>query len=258
MQPGRLGVIRQIIAAKPIQSSNAYYAVEVAGLVRASPDEVIGALLTNSSFSVDAAQRDVWLSEITVLQSALIGIAGTVFLEFVVPRIGSRLDAVLISGPAIFAIEFKVGESEYRRTDVNQVWDYALDLKNFHKGSRDAPIFPILVATEASSSDTALPVPYADGVYPPSRCNAEGLAHLIQAGLAHTTGRPLDAIAWDKSPYQPTPTIIEAAQALYSRRGWMPCVRSFRAGTRMSPLSSRTASTRPVMHSIRLRGERMS
>ena len=102
---------------------------------------------------------------------------GTLFLEFVVPRIGSRLDAVLISGPAIFAIEFKVGESIYRRTDINQVWDYALDLKNFHKGSHEAPIVPILVATEAPSSDTVLPVPHADGVYPHTRCSATGLAH---------------------------------------------------------------------------------
>ena len=139
------------------------------------------------------------------------------FLEFVVPRIGSRLDVALISGPVIFAIEFKVGESAYRRADINQVWDYALDLKNFHKGSHEATIVPILVATEATWSDTALLVPHADGVYPPCRCNADGLAHLITEGLAHATGRPLDATAWDASPYQPTPTIIEAARSLYAR-----------------------------------------
>ena len=137
-----------IIAAMPIRSSNAYYAADVAALVGASPEEVIGALVTSSSFSVEPAQRDAWLLQITILQSALVGFDGTIFLEFVVPRIGSRLDVVLISGPAIFAIEFKVGESDYRRADVNQVWDYALDLKNFHKGSHDAPIISILVATE--------------------------------------------------------------------------------------------------------------
>lgn len=201
----------------PIRSSNAYYAADIAALIGASPEEVIGALVTNSSFSVEPAQRDAWLLQITILQSALVGVDGTLFLEFVVPRIGSRLDVVLICGPAIFAIEFKVGESDYRRADVNQVWDYALDLKNFHKGSHDAPIIPILVATEARSSDTTLPVPHRDGVYPPTRCSAEGLAHLITEGRAHVAGRPIDAIAWDESPYQPTPTIIEAAQALYSQ-----------------------------------------
>ena len=198
-------------------SSNAYYDARVAAFLRASPEEIIGTLVSNSDFSVEPAQRDAWLLQITSLQSALVGLDGTLFLEFVVPRIGSRLDVALISGPVIFAIEFKVGESDYRRADVNQVWDYALDLKNFHKGSHNAPIIPILVATDAHSSDTTLPVPHPDGVYPPIRCNAEGLAHVIKEGLAQATGGLLDAVAWDQSPYQPTPTIIEAAQALYSQ-----------------------------------------
>jgi hypothetical protein len=160
-------------------SSNAYYNAELAAFLRASTQEIIGALASNSQFSVEPAQRDAWLLQVSILQSAFVGLDGTVFLEFVVPRIGSRLDVVLISGPAIFAIEFKVGESDYRRVDINQVWDYALDLKNFHKSSHDAPIIPMLVATEAPSSDMALPIPHADGVYPPTRCNPEGLAHLI-------------------------------------------------------------------------------
>ena len=212
-----LGSLSGIIATMPIPSSNAYYAAEVAALLRSSPEAIIGALVGNSSFSVEPAQRDAWLPQIAILQSALVDLNGTLFLEFVVPRIGSRLDAALISGAAIFAIEFKVGESEYRRADLNQVWDYALDLKNFHKGSHEAPIVPILVATEAPSSDTALSVPHADGVYPPARCNAEGLARLIKEGLTHAGGPSLDALAWDESPYQPTPTIIQAAQALYSQ-----------------------------------------
>ncbi len=197
--------------------SNAYYSADVSALLSASPEEIIGALITNSNFSVELAQRNAWLLQITVLKSALVGVEGTLFLEFVVPRIGSRLDAVLIAGNVIFAIEFKIGESDYHRADLNQVWDYALDLKNFHRGSKDAPIIPILAATEALWSDTALPMPHPDGVYPPSRCNAEGLTRLIKEGLSSATGNPLDAIAWASSPYQPTPTIIEAAQALYSQ-----------------------------------------
>ncbi|MSO19278.1 MAG: DUF2075 domain-containing protein [Acidobacteria bacterium] len=197
--------------------SNSYYSADVAALIRATPEEIIGALITNSNFSVELAQRNAWLLQITVLKSALVGVEGTLFLEFVVPRIGSRLDAVLIAGNVIFAIEFKIGESEYHRADLNQVWDYSLDLKNFHKGSQEAPIIPILVATESHWSDTALPMPHPDGVYPPSRSNADGLAQLIKEGLSHATEKPLDAIAWASSPYQPTPTIIEAAQALYSQ-----------------------------------------
>src|SRR5262249_22192118 len=97
------------------------------------------------------------------------------FLEFDVPRLGSRIDAVLISGPAVFPIEFKCGESHHRLADYNQAWDYALDLKNFHAGSHDASIFPVLVATQAQAADDAWQLAYADGVRPPYRCNARYL-----------------------------------------------------------------------------------
>src|SRR5579859_1977726 len=95
--------------------------------------------------------------------------------------------------------------------------DYALDLKNFHKGSHDAPIIPILVATHAPKSETVLPSLHADNVSPPIRCNSEGLQHLIRASLDRAGGNGLDAKQWGDSPYQPTPTIIEAAQTLYAQ-----------------------------------------
>ena len=78
------------------------------------------------------------------LKSALVGLDGTVFLEFDVPRIGSRIDAVVVAGPAVFVIEFKVGEPRVKTHDFNQVWDYALDLKNFHLASHAAPIYQSL------------------------------------------------------------------------------------------------------------------
>jgi hypothetical protein len=200
-----------------VPTGTAYYAADVATLTAASLNEIVGSLTVNSGHAVEPDQRDAWLSQIQVLRTALAGLTGTLFLEFVVPRIGSRLDAVLISGPVIFVIEFKVGEATYRREDFNQAWDYALDLKNFHKGSHSAAILPILVATAASSSDTVLTVPHADGVYPPLRCNSAGLSHLLGLALTQLAGPSLDAVAWALSPYQPTPTIIEAAQALYSQ-----------------------------------------
>ena len=62
---------------------------------------------------------------------------------------GKRIDVVLIINNVIFILEFKVGEKEYLHTAIEQVWDYALDLKNFHQPSHNAVIVPILVATEA-------------------------------------------------------------------------------------------------------------
>jgi hypothetical protein len=197
--------------------SSAYYAADVAKFIATTSDTILGNITANSAFAVEVTQRDAWMVQIEVLKPALEGVEGNIFLEFNVPRIGSRIDAVLLSGPTIFVIEFKVGETDFRRDDLNQAWDYALDLKNFHKASHHAQIIPILVATHAPWSDTELLVPHADYVSPPVRCNSKGLRQLIRAGLDHAAGESLDAQKWSDSPYQPTPTIIEAAQTLYAQ-----------------------------------------
>src|SRR5262249_10994370 len=134
-----------------------------------------------------------------------------------IPRLGSRIDAVLVSGPSIVVIEFKCGERQFRLADYYQTWDYALDLKNFHAASHDASIFPILVATQASLKDEAWRARSADAVRPPYRCGAHHLRGAIQDALARSGGPPIDSTAWGAAPYHPTPTIIEAARALYAR-----------------------------------------
>ena len=73
--------------------------------------------------------------------------AGAIYLEFIIPRMGRRIDAVVIIGAVIFVLEFKVGERDFRTEDVDQVVDYALDLQNFHEGSHDAYIAPVLICT---------------------------------------------------------------------------------------------------------------
>ncbi len=206
--------------------SNAYYSSSVAEFATASAESILGHLAKNSTFAIDTTQLAAWEQQVAFLKAALAGLQGSIFLEFVVPRIGSRVDAVLISGPAIFVIEFKVGAAKYNRADVNQAWDYALDLKNFHQASHGAQIFPILVATEAPKSDTDWPAPFPDGVYPPVCCNSDGLAELLKQGLIRARGNDIDAAHWGQSSYQPTPTIIEAAQALYSEHSVEAIARS--------------------------------
>jgi hypothetical protein len=194
----------------------AYYAAGAADFIGETPESILGALTTRSAFAVDPPQRDAWLGEVAILKTALTGIDGTVFLEFDVPRIGSRIDAVLIAGPAVFVIEFKVGEREFNTHDYNQAWDYALDLKNFHLASHAAPIVPVLVATEAPAREPTVLDSADDGVFPPMTCNAGRLGQALRLGLAVVSGATLDPLAWARAPYQPTPTIIEAAQALYA------------------------------------------
>ena len=217
--------------------SRSYYAADVADFLANTTESVLGALTARSGFSVDPPQRDAWIGEIDILKASLAGLTGALFLEFDVPRVGSRIDAVFLSGPAVFVIEFKVGEGEIKISDYNQAWDYALDLKNFHQASHTVPIFPVLVATEAPDFEPVLLPPADDAVYPPMTCNAGRLRSSIQIGLAAVSGTDLDAASWAQAPYRPTPTIIEAAQALYSQHS-VDAIARHDAGARNLRLTS--------------------
>ena len=153
--------------------ASAYYDADVAQFVSSSASSILGALAANSDFDIELDQRNSWGEQILLLKAALPGLQGRIFLEFVVPRIGSRIDAVLVSGPVIFVIEFKVGAEAFGRGDINQVWDYALDLKNFHSKSHYASIVPILVATRANTSTPSCQSPTTMACTLPSRVMAK-------------------------------------------------------------------------------------
>ena len=171
---------------------SAYYWAPVPAFLSTDPALVLGTLAAANTFPLDQQQRDAWEEQIEILKRALNGVPGAVFLEFEVPRLGSRIDAVVVSGSAIFPIEFKCGEEQFQLADYNQAWDYALDLKNFHEASHHAPVFPILVATGARRSDPDWLPAHADGVRPPCRCQASDLGRVIHRGLAGVGGDPID------------------------------------------------------------------
>lgn len=187
---------------------------------------------------MDLLQRDAWRESISILRSALVAMKGYIYLEFDVPRLGSRIDAVVIAGRTIFPIEFKVGESKYEREAINQAWDYGLDLKNFHSASHPARILPILVATEAGAKVVAWEPPHPDEVSPPACCNGANLGALLRRGLAGDSGAPIDGDAWARAPYRPTPTIIQAARALYAKHSVEEISRS-EAGAKNLSVTSR-------------------
>ena len=197
--------------------SRAWYKASIADFVTADTDTIIGRLTNNSDFSILPSQRDAWLEEIHILQSQLIGLAGFFLMEFSIPRMGRRIDAVTLAGPVVFVIEFKVGESTFDRAAVDQVWDYALDLKNFHEASHTAAIVPILVATGASESPPLDLRADADNVYRPVSIHASGLRAAIEIVLRTEEGETLDGERWLQASYLPTPTIVEAARALYAQ-----------------------------------------
>jgi len=133
-----------------------YYSNSISSFLNSSPDEVVGRLALSNEFSLEQSQRDAWLEEIRILDSVLPGFEGSIYFEYSIPRMGQRIDVLLLIGPTIFVLEFKVGEKEFTSFARDQVWDYALDLKNFHETSHDSFIAPILIATKAVSNYPAI------------------------------------------------------------------------------------------------------
>jgi hypothetical protein len=128
-------------------SLRAWYASSIRDFLAGSVENLYGTVASNSTFSVETTERDAWLGEISLLREVLRGVEGSIFFEFSIPRMGRRVDVVVLIGDVVFAIEFKVRATHGDRSAEEQVWDYALDLKNFHEASHALTIVPIAVAT---------------------------------------------------------------------------------------------------------------
>jgi len=159
-------------------------------------------------------------------------------MEFVIPRMGRRIDAVLLIGPVLFVVEFKVGDFVFDRAALDQVWDYALDLKNFHEASHSASIVPILIATGADASPPIELRAYDDKVYLPVSVRTANLRTTLDSALQLVLDDPLDAKYWARAPYRPTPTIVEAARALYAQHS-VEAIARYDAGARNLRVTSR-------------------
>lgn len=197
--------------------SRCWYSAPISNFLAEEPERVLGVLTQNCAFAVLSTQRDTWIAEIEILRCCLKGLSGAILLEYNIPRMGRRIDAVLLINAVAFAIEFKVGADAFDISGQDQVWDYALDLKNFHEGSHAIAIVPILVATEAAATQRTQLVCDADKVFKPIVINTNGIRAAINDALQQISGSRIDHQQWLTSPYRPTPTIVEAARALYAQ-----------------------------------------
>jgi len=181
---------------------------------------VLGTLNYNYHGEALTTTREAWMGEIDILQKVLVPWKeenAQVIFEYEIPRMGKRIDVVLLLRGIIFCLEFKVGQKDALQADVEQVMDYALDLKNFHRFSHDKVIVPVLIPTNRNTSTTEFqPSVYDDQIYNPLISVSEHLQDLIKNVLIHANATNTGTIDnWTISPYTPTPTIIEAARALY-------------------------------------------
>ena len=188
----------------------------------ASQDSILGIFNRKRHGMALTTTEEAWESEIAIMNDVLSSLApknGRIIYEYDIPRLGKRIDVVLLLEGIIFCLEFKVGESRILEADVDQVLDYALDLKNFHKFSQDHLIVPILIATNYRDASTEIRMSvYDDRVVNPLVTGKTGLTKLITEVLKYFPNeKPIDP-DWIISPYAPTPTIIEAARTLYENR----------------------------------------
>ena len=209
-----------------------YYDNTIEGFLEQLPETILGAIVCNTEYDVTDTQRNAWLSQIDILKAVLSGYEGQVYFEYNIPRMGKRIDVVVITHGIIFCLEFKVGETAYNRADVEQVWDYALDLKNFHEASHDKLIVPVLVATDArnhsSISHESISC-YDNLVFNPLMSNTDFLPDLL-AHFISEYEQDANFDDWGMSRYSPTPTIIQAASVLYAGHNVEEITRTEAAG----------------------------
>lgn len=237
-----------------------FYKSTISEFVKSSIDEVFGAISRNDEGDSVSEQKYAWDEEIEIMKKALQTWKyenGEIIFEYSIPRLGKRIDVVLLLRSLVFVIEFKAGKQEYLQADMEQVMDYALDLKNFHLDSHNRTIAPILVATEAQTcSKKLLFSVYNDRIYNPLLTNADNLEELIFSVIDNEKAQPstLDEFKnWAISRYYPTPTIIEAASALYQKHTVDDITRHEAAG---AALENTTQFVLDVIQKSKERGEK--
>lgn len=195
------------------------YESNISSFLSREKEALLGLLCDNYHGNEFTTTREAWKGEIGILQVALTpwrDSDGRILFEYDIPRLGKRIDVVLLLQGIIFCLEFKVGKPDIYECDVDQVLDYALDLKNFHRFSHDKLIVPILIATKHKSTSSLIQASvYDDRIVNPLITGENGISELIKGVLSHYPEETPINPNWIISPYAPTPTIIEAARALY-------------------------------------------
>lgn len=181
-------------------------------------DDLYGQLAGKLSFPVEPAQRTAWNYQISHLRELALDLPNAHFsMEFLVPRMGRRADLIILQSGLVFVVEYKVGSKSFDRSSLDQAYGYGLDLKHFHEPSHGRQIVPIVVATEAIGGMAGAIEWEHDGLAKPMGLSPTQLAPAINhICRVWGEGGTIDPAEWLAGRYRPTPTIVEAAQALYS------------------------------------------
>ena len=216
-----------------------FYSDTIFNFQLTTSENILGVLASNNEFSLELTQREAWLKQIHILKGILGIYEGAIFFEYSIPRMGKRIDVVLIIKNVIFILEFKIGEKEFLLSASDQVLDYGLDLKNFHETSHEHLIAPILIATEAKNCIPIITItPHNDNILFPIKTNTFLIDDVIRRVLEFADGEDINHEVWEVGRYSPTPTIIEAAMALYNGHNVAEITKSGAEATNLTDTSS--------------------
>lgn len=192
-----------------------YYSNDIQSFLNRDNYSIFGEITTNDQFSAEDLQKNTWNREIEILKRELSQfLDGYIIFQYTIPRIGNRIDNIVIYKGIIFLLEFKVGEKKYPSYAIEQVTDYVFDLSCFHKESHNRLLVPILISTKAHSVKQEIRIS-KDNVLETICCNEYEIAKYITEVSLKFIQDEIIPDDWINSLYMLTPTIIEAAQALY-------------------------------------------
>jgi hypothetical protein len=173
----------------------AYYEAEISAFLITDENALLGTLTKQHGFALEHQQKHAWVSQIQILKQYLpTNLNGWIYFEFSIPRMGKRVDVVIVTGGVVFVIEFKVGAHTFDKHAIEQVQDYALDLKNFHLGSHALPIVPILIPTGATSQVAGMALWGSDKVAEPICISPEVMGPTIDRLVMQCSALPIDAL----------------------------------------------------------------
>ncbi len=219
--------------------NRAYYSSSIHDFLIENSDAVYGKISGNYDLNkLTIQQANAWKKQIEILKQTISSLSGRIYFEFTIPRMGKRVDNILIIDNCIFALEFKIGSELYDKYAKEQAFDYGLDLNNFHEGSHNQNILPVLIADKAPSIINTYSKSI-NGLYETICANSNNLRDVIETTLKEfQSTEKIDVKFWEQSIYKPTPTIIEAATALYKKHNVLEISRSDSGAENLSVTSN--------------------
>ena len=194
---------------------SAFYSDSISKFLQQNENEIFGIIAKNDEYDSVCKQKDAWIEQIRLLKNALSKYSsGSIIFEYTIPRVGGRIDNVILINDTVFVLEFKVGNELYQNSSATQARTYALDLANFHQESHNRTIVPILISTKALDYDYEIKE-YRNNVYDVIYTNGNNLNEIIDKFI-NNSNEHISLDKWLNSRYVPTPTIIEAAEILYN------------------------------------------